>query len=174
MPRPEKEREVALLEERFRRSRAMVFTDFRGLSAQEMVELRRLLRKSELEYRVIKNTLARLAAQRAGVKIDEFLDGPTGICFGYDDPTLPFKLALEVAKRYKQYRIKGGIIEGELVGPKEVEYLAKLPSREELLAKLAATLGGPIQRLALDLKAIIQRFAIVLREVQKVKGRERG
>jgi len=171
MPTPEKEQEVALLEEKFQRSKALVFTDFRGLSAPEMVELRRLFREHDLEYRVIKNTLARLAAQRVGLEVDRFLEGPTGVLIGYDDSVRPFKLAVEARKRFKEYEIKGGLIEGEVVDAAAAAEIALLPSREELLSKLAAVLRGPIQKLALDLRAIINRLAIALNEVRKKKER---
>ncbi len=167
--RAEKEQEVALLEELFRGSKALVFTNFHGLNAQEMVELRRLFREHNLRYRVVKNTLARIAAQRVGLQLDEFLVGPTGIAFGDTDPTLPFKLAVEAAKKFKSYKIKGGLIEGELVGPDKVEYLAKLPSREELIAQLAYLLNAPLQRLVRDLKGIINKLVIALDEVRKKK-----
>jgi len=169
MPTAVKESRVRELEERFKRSKALVFTDFRGLSASEMVELRRELRKAALEYRVVKNRLAKLAAQRAGLKIDPLLDGPTGICFGYDDPAIAFKASVEVAKRFEHYKIKGGIIEGELVDAREAEELAKLPTREELLARLVGTFQGPIQSLAGVLSAIIRDLVVVLNEVAKVK-----
>jgi large subunit ribosomal protein L10 len=169
MPTPEKEREVALLEDRFQNSKALVFTDFRGLSAPEMVELRRLFRKNDLEYRVIKNTLARLAAQRTGLQIEQFLEGPTGVLIGYDDSVLPFKLATEVARRFKGYEIKGGFIEGAVVEAAEAAWIAKLPSREGLLTKLAFVLQAPMQKLAADLGAITGRLAIALGEVRKKK-----
>jgi len=169
MPTPEKEQEVALLEDKFKRSTSLVFTDFRGLSAQEMVELRRLFREHELEYRVIKNTLARLASRRVGLDVEQFLVGPTGVLISYDDSVRPFKLAVEAAKRFKQYEIKGGLIEGEVIEAAEAEQIAKLPSREELLARLASVLQGPIRKMAVDLRAIINRLAIALAEVQKKK-----
>ncbi len=171
MPTPEKEQQVGLLQEKFQRSTAMVFTDFRGLSAPEMVELRSLFRKNDLEYRVIKNTLARLAAQRTGLAVEQFLVGPTGVLIGYQDSILPFKLATAVAKRFKEYQIKGGLIEGAVVEAAEAAQIAALPSREELLAKLAFVLQGPIQKLALDLRMIIERLAIVLGEIQLQKER---
>ncbi len=169
MPTPKKEQELALLEEKFQRSRALVFTDFRGLTAQEMVELRRLFRKNGLEYRVVKNTLARLAAQRTGLQVEQFLVGPTGVLIGYGDAVLPFKVATEVARRYKQYEIKGGLLEGQVVQAAEAAGIAALPSREELLAKLAFVLQAPIQKLARDLRMIIARLAIALNEVRKQK-----
>jgi len=164
-----KEQEVALLEDRFKRAVAMIFTDFRGLTATEMVELRQQLTRNELEYRVIRNTLARLAAKRAGVSLEEFLDGPTGICFGYTDPTLPFRLASELAKKYANYRVKGGIIEGEKVPAAEVEKIAQLPSRQVLLARLAYVCQGPMQKLAITLNGIIKKLVIVLKELEKQK-----
>ncbi|MCR4404203.1 MAG: 50S ribosomal protein L10 [Candidatus Acetothermia bacterium] len=167
MPTPKKEQELALLEEKFQRSKGLVFTDFRGLSAQEMVELRRLFRKRDLEYRVVKNTLARLAAARTGLEIEQFLVGPTGVLFGFSDAVLPFKLATEVARRYKQYAIKGGLLEGQVVEAAEAARIATLPSREVLLARLAFVLQAPIQRLATDLSAIIRRLAIALDAVRK-------
>lgn len=169
MPTPEKEQEVALLEDKFKQSASLVFTDFRGLSAQEMVELRRLFRKNDLEYRVIKNTLARLASRRAGLEVEQFLVGPTGVLISYDDSVRPFKLAVEAARRFKRYEIKGGLIEGEVVEAAEAARIAQLPSREELLAKLAFTFQAPIQKLAADLRAIINRLAIGLDAVREKK-----
>jgi large subunit ribosomal protein L10 len=169
MPTPKKEQELALLEDKFQRSKALVFTDFRGLSAQEMVGLRRLFRKSDLEYRVVKNTLARLAAKRTGLEVEQFLVGPTGVLIGYSDAVLPFKLATEVAKRYKQYEIKGGLLEGQVVQAAEAVRIAALPSREVLLTRLAFVLQAPMQKLASDLSSIIRRLAIVLGEVRKKK-----
>ena len=169
MPTAEKERMLEELEERFKRSKALVFTGFRGLTANEMVELRRELRKANLEYKVIKNRLAKLAAQRAGLEIDPLLDGPTGICFGYDDPALAFKVAVELAKRFEKYEIRGGISEGELVDAEGAKELASLPSREELLARLAGAFQGPIQGFAGVLNALLRELVIVLNEVAKVK-----
>lgn len=167
MPTLKKEQELALLEDKFQRSKALVFTDFRGLNAREMVELRRLFRKSDLEYRVVKNTLARLAAERTGLAVQQFLVGPTGVLIGYSDAVLPFKLATEVAKRYKRYAIKGGFLEGQIVQPAEAAQIAALPSREVLQARLAFVLQAPIQKLASDLSGIIRRLAVALEAVRR-------
>jgi large subunit ribosomal protein L10 len=86
--------------------------------------------------------------------------------------SLPFKVALEVAKRYKQYEIKGGLLEGQVVQASEAAGIAALPSREELLARLAFVLKAPIQKLASDLRMIIARLAIALDEVRKRKEAE--
>ena len=169
MPTAEKERMLEELEERFKRSKALVFTGFRGLTANEMVELRRELRKANLEYKVIKNRLAKLAAERLGLEIDPLLDGPTGVCFGYDDPALAFKVTVELAKRFEKYEIRGGISEGQLVDAEGAKELASLPSREELLARLAGAFQGPIRGFASVLHALLRELVIVLNEVAKVK-----
>ncbi len=167
--RPEKVQAVEKLAERFRRAQALVFTDFRGLSAPEMVDLRRELKKNGLEYKVVKNRLAKLAAEKVGLTIDPLLEGPTGICFGYDDPALAFKICAQLAKQFEHYTIKGGLIEGQLVDAQEALELAKLPTRQELLAQLAGALQGPIQALALTLNGLLRQLVVVLHEVAKVK-----
>lgn len=173
MPTAEKEQAVSLLEERFRRSKAIVFSDFHGLTASEMVELRRELRKHGLEYRVVQNTLARLAAERVGIKdIDPYLRGPTGLCISYDDPALVFKISQQLTKKFEKYKIKGGIMEGVVVSAQEAEQLASLPSRQELLAMLVNTLQAPIQQLASVLSAVLRDFVSVLDEIRKKREGE--
>jgi large subunit ribosomal protein L10 len=167
--RPEKVQQVEALAERFQRAQALVFTDFRGLSAGDMVKLRRELKKNGLEYTVVKNRLAKLAAEKVGLSVDSLLEGPTGICFGYDDPALAFKLCAQLAKQFEHYKIKGGIIEGQLVDAEGALEMAKLPTRQELLAQLAGAIQGPIRALALTLSALLRDLVVVLSEVAKVK-----
>ena len=167
--RPEKIQQVEELAERFQRAQALVFTDFRGLSAPDFVKLRRELKKNGLEYKVVKNRLAKLAAEKVGLSIDSLLEGPTGICFGYEDPALAFKLCAQLAKQFEAYKIKGGIIEGQLVDAEGALEMAKLPTRQELLAQLAGAIQGPIRALALTLNALLRDLVVVLSEVAKVK-----
>lgn len=173
MPTAEKEQAVSLLEERLKRSKALVFSDFHGLNASEMVELRREFRKHGLEYRVVKNSVARLAAARVGIKeTDSYLRGPTGLCISYDDPALAFKIAHALTKKFERYKIKGGVMEGVVVSAAEAEQLANLPSRHELLAMLVNTLQAPVQQLASVLSAVIRDFVSVVDEVRKKREGE--
>ncbi len=167
--RPEKIQAVEELTERFQRAQALVFTDFRGLSAPDFVKLRRELKKNGLEYTVVKNRLAKLAAEKVGLSIDSLLEGPTGICFGYDDPALAFKLCAQLAKQFEAYKIKGGVIEGQLVDAEGALEMAKLPTRQELLAQLAGAIQGPVRALVLTLNALLRDLVVVLSEVAKVK-----
>ena len=169
MATPQKEQAVQELEERFSQAQALVFTDFRGLNANQMVELRQKLRGQNLEYRVVKNRLAQRAAESAGLSFDGVLEGPTAICFGYDDPVQAFKQSVTLAKAFPNYKIKGGLSEGQFVDAEGVRELAELPSHEELLTQLAGTFQGPIRNLAMVLNGVVRKLVIGLNEVAKVK-----
>lgn len=169
-----KEQEVALLLEKFSKSKGMVFTDFRGLTAPEMVALRRELSQNGLEYKVVKNTLASIAAKQAGISVDSFLGGPTGIVFSYADPISVMRLVVELARRFEKYKIRGGLVEGQTVGPEEVKQLAQLPTRPELLGQLAVALQAPISNLVFVLNGLIREFVLVLDEIVKKKSEGGG
>jgi len=174
MPTQIKIDEVALLKEKLERAVSLVLADYRGLTANEMVELREKFTKEGLEYRVVKDTLARIAANEAGIEgLAELLAGPISIAFGYEDPAVPFKLSDQCRKTYApRYDLKGGVFEGVLVSEAEVVRYAKLPSREELLAKLAMLLSSPMRALAFMLQAKIRELAVLLAEVAKVREQE--
>jgi len=170
MPRPEKVAQVEELKEKFAGARSVVLVDYLGLTASECVELRRLMRAQGVEFRVVKNTLARIAAREAGAEfLVDYLTGPNAIVVGRDDPTVPYKVARECAKKFSHFRVKAGLFEGEPVPPEQVDWYATLPSREELLARLAGGLAGPIRGLAVALAGIIRGLAVALSEVKKQK-----
>ena len=169
MPTQAKIDEVARLKDRFEKAVSIVLADYRGLTANEMVELREKFTKEGLEYHVVKDTLAKIAAREAGIEgLDGLFEGPIGVAFGYEDPAVAFKLSEECRKKYTpKYELRGGLFEGVLVAESEVKRYATLPSREELLAKLAMLLQSPMRALAFMLQAKIRELAIVLNEVRK-------
>ncbi len=170
MPTLEKEKIIQELEESFKNSKGLVFTEYRGISANDMMEIRKALRQGNIEFKVVKNRLALLAAKNAGLTIDpKFLKGPTGICFGHEESAAPFKASVAVEKKFERFKIKGGMSEGEMVDANGVKDLARLPSREELLARLAGAMQSPIQQFASVLNAIIRSGVVVLSEVAKAK-----
>jgi len=175
MPTQTKIDEVARLKEKLSSAVSLVLADYRGLTANEMVELRARFTKQGLEYRVVKDTLARIAAAEAGIDgLAELLIGPIGIAFGYEDPATAFKLSEECRKRYApRYTLKGGLFEGALVGQGDVSKYATLPSREELLAKLAMLLSSPMRALAFMLQAKIRELACVINEVRKKREQQK-
>ncbi len=140
-----KERTVAEVSSRLREAPATVLVDYRGLNVSEDAELRRKLRAARVEYRVLKNTLVTRAAAELGLGgIDGLLRGPTAVAFSLEDPTAAARELTAFAKDHQNLQVKGGVLEGRVIGPDEVKALADLPSREVLLASVAAALAGPL------------------------------
>jgi large subunit ribosomal protein L10 len=151
-------------------AQAAVLTDFRGMTVAEMTELRALLRKHAVEYTVVKNTLARIAVQDGGLKdLSRFLEGPTAIAVSRTDPVSPSKLLATWAKGREKFQIKGGVVEGRIVGAADIVALAALPSREVLLGRVAGVLQAPIQGLAQVLSASLRGLAVALNQVREKK-----
>ena len=109
-----------------------------------MNELRKQLREAGVEFQVIKNTMTRRAAAAAGIEgLDPMLVGPTAIAFSKEDVVAPAKILSKFAKEHEQLEIKGGLVEGKVVGLDEIQALADLPSREGLLSMLLSVLQAP-------------------------------
>lgn len=162
MPKSRAEKEALLQEvrDRLRRAQGAVLLDYRGLTVAEMDELRRRLRERGVELRVVKNTLAWLAAREMGLEgLRPHLDGPTAIAFGYDDPVAVAKGVLDYAEETKKVQLKGGVLEGRVIGLAEVKALARLPGRAELLARVLGGLRAPLAGLAGCLQAPLRGFA---------------
>lgn len=157
--RAQKEALVEDLAGKLQRAQGVILTDFRGLNVAATTELRRRLRAQGVEYRVIKNTLIRRAAEKAGIEgLDPLLEGPTALAFGFDDPVVAAKELSRFAREYNQLQIKGGLLDGRIIGVKEVQQLADLPSREELLAKVMGGMQAPLYGLAGVLAATLRSF----------------
>jgi large subunit ribosomal protein L10 len=147
-----------------------VLTDFRGLSVAEMTELRALLRKSAVEYTVVKNTLAKIAvAETELASLAAHLEGPTAIAVSRTDPTAPSKVLATWSKARPTFTIKGGVVEGRVMSPADLAVLAALPPREVLLARLAGTLQAPLQGLANVLAGPNRALASALDQVRQRK-----
>ena len=170
MGREEKATSIAELREQLGDARGAVLTDFRGLSVAEITELRTLLRKSAVEYKVIKNTLAKLAVKDTGLAgLAAYLEGPTAIAVSRTDPVAASKAVTTWAKGRQTFAIKGGVVEGRVVGPTEVADLAALPSREVLLTRMAVAFQGPLVGLVQVLSASLRGLASVLDQVRQRK-----
>lgn len=156
--RAEKEQIVQSVAERMRRSKSIVLADYRGLTVAEDTELRARLRQAGIDYSVVKNTLTTRAAEQAEIEgLEPFLTGPTAIAFSYDDPVAPAKILHEFSREHKALELKGGYVEGKVVDAKEIEALAKLPSREGLLSMLLSVLQAPMRNLAYVLSQVAEK-----------------
>lgn len=171
MARPEKVSEVEILKDRLSRARAVVLTDFRGLTVAEINQLRARLREARVEYRVVKNRLLRIAAREAGIEgLDRYLEGPTGVAFGYEDPVLPAKIIHDFIRQMRKLETKGGVVDRRTVTPQEIRALADLPPRPVLLAQLAGSILGPLYGLMNVLTGPGRGLVVALDQIRR--GRE--
>ena len=146
MPTEEKVQQVAELEEKIKKSVIAVSAEFRGVTVAQVSDLRRKLREAKIEVLVVKNTLAGIAAEKAGkAGLREVLKGPTVIAFSYGDPVgAPKALSAYLKANQLGIKITGAITEGRVLSPAEVEELATMPSREILLGRVMGGLFSPL------------------------------
>ncbi|MBE5819467.1 MAG: 50S ribosomal protein L10 [Clostridiales bacterium] len=151
----QKEKEVSELAEKISKAKVVLLTDYRGINVEDVTKLRANLRPTNTEYKVIKNNITRRALQAANIEgLEDLLEGPTAVILGYDDYLETSKTVYNYAKENDFYKIKGGIIDGKVVSAEEIITLAKLPSRETLIAQLAGALLGNITKLAVALDQV--------------------
>lgn len=175
MPRADKVAAVADVRERLDEATATVLTEYRGLSVDDLAELRARLRGTDATYRIVKNTLTRLAARDAGLDIpDDVLVGPTAVTFCAGDPVAVAKVLRAFSREHPQLVIKGGVLEGRVIDAAETTKLADLESREELLARLAGTMQTLIAQPARLAQANLTKFAQLLAALQDKRAAESG
>lgn len=154
----QKKEEVQKLAEKLKNAKFVLLADYRGINVHDVTELRTYLRNAESEYCVIKNNIIKRALHEAGIEgLDEVLVGPTAVVIDNADYSAPAKTIYKYSKDNEFYKIKGGILEGKVVSTEEIIELAKLPSREELLSKLAGSLLGTITKLAIGLDQVVKQ-----------------
>ena len=173
MSREKKTLIIDSLQEVFSKCSIGILTDYRGLSTPEITNLRGRLRESSIEYRVVKNTLARFAAERAGKdELVSLFEGPIAIAFSYGDIIEPARVLADYIRTSKAtLDIKGGFISDRVLTSKDVTTLSTLPSREILLAKVLGRMQAPISALVSQLTAPIRGIIGVLQaRIQQVEG----
>lgn len=164
---------VQELKTKLETAKISVLADYRGLNVAQDTELRRRLREAGVEYRVVKNTLTRLAANQLGLQeLDAYLEGPTAIAFSVEDPVAPAKVLAEFAKTNKALEIKAGILEGKIIDINGVRALAELPSREVLLSKVLGGMQAPLYGFANVLQGNLRNLVYVLEAVREKKAAE--
>ena len=158
MKRAEKEQLVTELRDKLTTAQSLYYTDFTGLNVKRMTELRRRLKRAGVDYVVIKNTLALRAVNESGL-IGEALKGPTGLVVG-KDPVAAARILTEFAKEFEDRpSMKGGLLQGKAINNAQVKRMASLPSREQMLADLAAGMQSPMAAFAGALNGLFYMFA---------------
>jgi len=173
-PRPEKVAVVDEVKSRLTDAEAAVLTDYRGIDVPGMATLRNALREAGAEYQIYKNTLVRFAARDLGLEIEEMLVGPTAIAFirrdSDGDPVLMAKALRDFAKTNPNLEVKGGLLDDRPLTADDIDQLAKVAPREELLARLAYGLAAPMQQFASLLEALPRNFAYGLKALIDEQG----
>ena len=165
-----KSKKVDEIKEKINKAQSVVLVDYRGLNVEELTELRKQYREVNVEYKVYKNTMMRFAFKDSGFeKFNEFLTGPNGIAFGYDDPIQAAKISSEFAKKYKNLEIKAGIVDGKIIDLDAITELASLPSREVLIAKVLGGFNAPIQGFANVLNGTMKGLVVALSAIAEQK-----
>ena len=158
MNRREKGQVVSDLSERAKDFEAVVLTNYRGLTVEQLNQLRRRLREEKISYHVVKNTLMKLASKGTDLeKLNDYFEGPTAIAISRGDPIPLAKILSDFLKTQPSMEIKVGLIQGRVVLPEEVKALATMPSREVILGKVLGTLQGPGSQLGGVLYHAIQQ-----------------
>jgi large subunit ribosomal protein L10 len=173
MIREKKEEAVKRVEEWLLNCKVAIVTDYRGMTVSEMGQLRRQLRESSAEYHVVKNNLARIAAERAGKEeLKNLLKGPSAIAFGYGELSEPARVLSEYIRSAKaSLSIRGGLLKERLLSPDEIVALATLPPRDVLVGKLMRQMQVPISSLLAVLSANLTRIVRVLQtRKQQLEG----
>lgn len=160
MPTQAKADTIDELAQKLRESKGAVLLDYRGLNVAAITRLRRELAGGEVEFHVAKNTLLRIAAERAEVEISpELLTGPTAVAFGRTDEVTPARLLSEFARRNRVVSVKGGVVAGRSVTAEQVGRIAELPPREVLLAQLLGAFQAPAARALAVMQAPARQVA---------------
>lgn len=170
MPNPEKISRVDKLHKDLEGASGVYLTDFTGLSVEQITELRREFRKVDVNYIVVKNTLAKLSAEKAGFdKLLPYLKGPTGLAISKEDPIAPVKVIYEFKKSREKPAIKGAIIEGRFYDEETAEEMRKIPSRDELIGQVCFTFSAPISGFVSGLNSLLTNLVYAVNAIKEQK-----
>ncbi len=169
----EKKKIVEELKEKFLNARAQILVDLCGLTVEEVTQIRKELKKAETELKVVKNTLARIAAEDTPMKeIEDLFRGPTAVAFAYGDPVETAKIVVKFVKEFEKFDLKGGLIEGKPLTAEEIERVSKLPPKEVLIAQAVGTIKAPLYGFVGVLAANLRNLVGVLYAIKEAKEKQ--
>ena len=169
--RQQKELTVGALTDDLKRMKSVVFADFQGLKAGEIEEIRTKCVKSGLRYAVAKKTLLNLAFKQAGLTMDtKSVTGSLTTVISFEDEVAPAKILADYAKAHEALKIKGGVLEAKFIDTKAVLALAKLPSKQELIAKVVGSIASPLRGFVTVLNGNLRGLVQVLSQIEKSKA----
>lgn len=153
-----KAEQVELIAEKMKAAASIVVVDSRGLTVEQDTNLRRSLRESDVEFKVIKNSILIRAAEKAGLEdLKELFVGPSAVAFSNEDVIAPAKVISDFAKDAEALEIKGGSVDGKFTSVEEINALAKLSNKEGMLSMLLSVLQAPVRNVAYAVKAVAEK-----------------
>lgn len=165
-----KQEKIEEIKQTASKAKVAIVSDYRGLTVEEITDLRRRLQQEKGDFTVIKNTLAKIAFKDTEFEgLAEFLQGPSAIAFGFEDQVSPAKVLTKFVKEKKKTEIKGGVTEGKILSINDVKALADLPSKEELYAKILGGLNSPATGIVGTINAVMGNLVRAIDEVRKQK-----
>ncbi|MFA6988689.1 MAG: 50S ribosomal protein L10 [Candidatus Gastranaerophilaceae bacterium] len=166
----QKNDKIAEIKETIANAKVAVVADYRGLTVAQITDLRRKLQEEKGNLTVVKNTLAKKALEGTNFEsLSEFLQGPTAIAFGYGDEVSPARILSKFAKTNDKVKLRGGSLDGKPLDAKQVDELAKLPSKEELIAKMLGSINSPATGLVGCVQGVMRGLVIAMDGVRKQK-----
>lgn len=169
----QKEQDIAALKDDFKKSSHALVVSFEGLPVDKDWELRRALQAAQLNYRVIKNTLGRIAVEDTPLEpLKDHFKGMTAVAYSENDPVGLAKVLSKFAKDNAKLTFKAGVVEGRAINVKDIDALASMPSKEELISKLMYVLNAPAQGIAVALNGVARNLAVVVQQIAEKKGEQ--
>lgn len=166
-----KTKAIGKLKESFSHAQDFIFTDYRGLTVEQITALRKQLRTKNVEYKVLKNNFARIAFEQLSAKdVSNYLVGPTAVAITPKDPNEVAKMLFEFLKEVPALQVKGALISNNVYNAKQTEAFSKLPGRLELISMLMSVLNGPARNLAAALNDVPSRLVRTVKAVADKKG----
>jgi large subunit ribosomal protein L10 len=167
----EKAQVVSSLREKFSTAKIVLLADYRGLTVVEITGLRQKLRDASVEFRVVKNNLAKIATEGTDYEpLKDHFEGPTAVALSYDDVVAPAKILNGAAKEFKHLDLRAGFLEGAVLSKEEIVQIALLPSREELLGMFLRVLQGPLTGLITVMNGSLRNLVNALNAVKDKKA----
>ena len=157
---PAKTKAIAEAKEVLQSYNDYIFADYRGLTVEQLSQLRKQLREKECEFKVVKNNFARVAFEEMEItSVSDYLAGPTAIALVKQDANEAAKVLFDFAKDAPALQVKGALVEKEVYDKDKIEAFSKLPGKKQLIAMIASTINAPVQKLAATLQAYVDKMS---------------
>ncbi len=166
-----KNEKIEHYKKQFENAKVAVVADYRGLTVEEITELRRSLQSNKGDLTVTKNTLCKVASKGTNFEvISELMQGPTAVAFGFGDEVAPAKVLAKFIKENKKGEIVGAVLEGKVLSAQEAQKLATMPSREELIAKMLGSINSPASGLVYSVNGVMSALVRAIDAVRQQKS----